>query len=393
MYQYVYSYRTKGAKNDPKVKREERSIGDMMRARRARQMNVNPTVMSKYQLDVNADVLEAPRAATSYSICENGWAYGVLATLLQSTGYRQTLPSANLPVTRAYQKALKKQDPMILNLAENLGEIKETLELLTHPLRKLHLLFADLFLKSKRLRRGSKGRGIQSAEALAATWLEYRYGIMPLVYTSVDLLTIIQKMYYDGFLITKGSHEPIVEKSSRNVSVLASEYIYFGTHEQVKTSKVTAIITGMPEHPSNKWDRLGFRITNIPFVLWELTTLSFVLEWVWDVSGFLRQFIPYENRIIRSVQLCYKRTVEDYYIPSEGYNIRYPAGRTKVQGAGVKATQSELIRQVNPYIPLAIEMGGGVDSIKRTLDSLSLGLSPMIDLVNKMRSQTAKAKR
>jgi hypothetical protein len=352
--------------------------------RRHRLMNPHPVVMQKYTLsNVTPSSVTIPFTSGAYSASlYNGLIYGVCTNFLQSTGYPNTLPNIVLPVNRAYQTALSKQDPQKVGAGENLGELGETLRMLRHPLQSLHEWFKLLLHVSVKKRRHN--RFLTSAQALSDTWLEYRYGIMPVVYTIVDVMALVEKMVWDGFLVTKGSHEPIVTTEVTSIDIPIGDFAVAIRRTRVRTSQATVIITGAPDYKTSVWDQTGLRASNLPFIAVELTRLSFVLEWFVGVSSWMRTIIPYANRYIHSVQLCTKTSCVDTYEDTgtlcfyQGSQIRY------VGGGKVTTTLEQLNRELNPQIELRLEMGSGISNCLRLLDSLSLALGPSMALVGKM---------
>lgn len=378
-YQYITSYRTK---NDT---RERRTWPvNIWRKRRLYQMHPHPCTILRYNVEALGHVDVIPRSVSYDYHQENGFRRGVLESLTQ-TGFDNRLPTDLLPASQAYQKAMGKQDPMQLNLSENLGEIRETIKMLRNPLqgisRYLRRLGSIATKKQKNMSKADHAKYL--CDALTGSWLEYRYGIMPLVYTSVDLLTIIQKMYFDGFLITKGSHEPIVTKEVTKSSYRVGDLYYNGSRLRTRTSQVYCIVTGAPDYVNSWQDTFGLRVTNIPFVALELTRLSFVLEWFVNVSSMMRQAIPFENRYIHSVQLSYKTSCVDEYTVDDVHNVYNPSVPFQSAGA-VKATTEQLVRQVNPQIPIELNFGTGISSLKRLLDSISLGLEPGVKAAHRV---------
>lgn len=388
-YQYIYSYRSnvpKGLVFSSGADAELKYRNSVFGLRRARQLRPHPVIISRYIVECTPDVVDVPYNGpyTNSSHLENGLQYIVMC-LAKSTGYNQTLPNIELPVSKAYQSALKKQNPMKLGLGENLGEIRETLMMLRQPLQSLSGLLTD-FAKTVKRKRKFNGRHLTStAKAAADTWLEYRYGIMPLVYTAVDTMSLVQKMVWDGFLITKGSHEPIVSETVTQANGVCGDFSVLYSKTSTKTSKVVCTITGEPNNPTTLLDQLGLGVQNWPFIAIELTRLSFVLEWFVDVSGWLRTIVPYDNRYLHSVQLSYKHSHVDVY-ESTSVTNRYALKQPQPGGAKVTCTQEQLDRVVNPYIPIELNWGSGISTTKRLLDSLSLGFAPTSKLAGKLLS-------
>lgn len=378
-YQIVTSYRSKGT--------PVRSPLHRLQRRRTWMLNPHPTTMTKsiIEVDSGGDVVCRFENGLTAATLRNGIGYGVASQYLPSVGYMQNLKRKELPISKAYVTALKKQDPMMLDLATNLGEVRETAAMIRKPLRSLTDLLRELLITARS--RGYKRWGTwrNYLDALTGTWMEYRYGIMPLVYTSVDLLRVLEKNRWDGYLVTKGGHPPVIEELVTPLGATVGDFNVTFLRKQTWESKAVVTLLGSPNYNQLYSDALGLRVTNIPFVALELTRLSFVLEWFVDVSGYMRQYIPYENRMIHNTQVSIVHSLIEEFVDTGTYCL-YQGSNKKFYGGGkVTRTYSNLERIVNPSIPVELHLGSGLSSVKRVLDATCLGMNPVLRLISKLR--------
>lgn len=378
-YQIVTSYRSKGAPVRSPVQR--------LQSRRARMLNPHPTSMTKSIIDVDpgSDVVCYFENGLTAATLRNGTSYGVASQFLPSVGYSQNLKRKELPISKAYVSALKKQDPMMLDMATNLGEISETATMIRKPLRSLTELLRELLItaRSRGYRRWGTWRNY--LDALTGTWMEYRYGVMPLVYTSVDLLRVLEKNRWDGYLITKGGHPPVIEELVTPLGAVVGDFDVTFLRKQTWESKAVVTLLGSPNYNQPYVDALGLRVTNLPFVALELAKLSFVLEWFVDVSGYMRQYIPYENRVIHNTQVSIVHSLVEEYTDTGTYCLYQGSNRKFYGGAKVTRTYSNLERTINPSIPVELHLGSGLSNVKRMLDTICLGMNPVLRLISKIR--------
>lgn len=381
-YQYVDSFRGlfNGYLDGVRLKLPTRGVGLV----RWRQLNPHPAIMRKYSLDSSGGEAVCRIDRNTVGVLTNGLAWGVLGQHLPSTGFTDFVNYDPLPISEAYSKAYEKQNPMLLDFGTNLGEIHETIEMFRSPLRGVSTFLTEMFSQAKRARRGRRSLA-GFYEALTSTWLEYRYGIMPLVYTTVDAMSIAEKTVWDGFKVTKGGHTPIVKEGPVTVygATVGDFYVNFN-HQRVWKNSATVIVTGMPRYSVTLQDVIGLNVTNIPFIAIELATLSFVLEWFVDVSGWLRQLIPFENRYIHSVQLCEKREVVDTYRERFTYCIYGPMNEQVCSGATVTRSQHNLVRTLQPQIQAELRLGSGLSNLKRQLDAVALGSKSVFETAAKL---------
>lgn len=352
---------------------------------RHRLLNPHPAIMVKSIIESSGGRVTLPVPATKLATLVDGLQYGVASSILPPVGYTKNLKQENLPISACYQSALKKQDPMQLDLGTNLGEMRETISMLRSPLRSLASLLREVIVVSKKQRFKRRGAFRTMSNALASTWLEYRYGVMPLVYTVVDILKLLDNIRGVGLYVTKGSHPPVTSSSVTLSDVVVGDFIVKIRQQRVWESKATVIIAGSPDYHYSLLDALGLRVTNVPFIALELTKLSFVLEWFVDVNGFLRQIIPFENRYIHNYQVCIKHSVIETFTDDGTFCLYQGNQRTQSSGAVVTRTYEMLDRAVNPPIDVKLNIGSGISSVKRALDAISLGLKPTLDLISKLR--------
>lgn len=182
------------------------------------------------------------------------------------------------------------------DLASELGELPETLRWLSSLVQQMVAVterFPDL-IKS----RGSSGRRVRlprnRREALKMgsyytgklldRWMEYRYAIMPIVYSIKDVQEVIK---HADRLVRKGS-------KSDNVNTTIEEQ--FDDCQTADGDKVPLIVryvldtdvvsTGRILYNLGSLNRLVDQVSTNPFITaWELLPLSFVIDWFINVSN------------------------------------------------------------------------------------------------------------
>lgn len=170
-----------------------------------------------------------------------------------------------------------------MDLLTTLAELPETVKMVQDTLRfagnKLKgFKTAEKALKKKLLKEGIPRNELQGADALAKLWLQYRYGLMPIWYTLQD----VKKALKDGF-----SAEFVKES---NTKVVESE-----PHKGFRGdwSLVDSCWMKRRFDPTDKSAQFRRVFGVNPFTTaWELTTLSFVVDWFINVGDTISALTP-----------------------------------------------------------------------------------------------------
>lgn len=168
-----------------------------------------------------------------------------------------------------------------LDVLTSVAELPKTLDLLVtvfqrarHPLEGIASL-----LKRYRKAHGNKDRISTLHKDFLSEWMQYRYGIMPLVYTIKDVLEILDGMKYE-FRTDKDKGRVILPAWP---SALPNEDCLI----QAISGDVTIRAVGKSSY-LNPNLRLSDQLTINPFyTAWELIPLSFVIDWFVNVGDWL----------------------------------------------------------------------------------------------------------
>lgn len=166
-----------------------------------------------------------------------------------------------------------------LEVGVMLGELKETIEGLINPLSALKKFFSKRFFKVRDV-----------PDMLSGTWLEWRYGIRPLMQDIQDIYEHVnsQLAEFDGKMHRRGGKTPVVEKLIKFDQPFSSGSWSWKLHGVVKTSTwYYAKVAYTLSRPLTWQERYGLSIYDLPSIAWELTRLSFVLDWFLSVGRWL----------------------------------------------------------------------------------------------------------
>lgn len=320
-------------------------------------------------------------------------------------GYRSVniLPSissnfSNYP-DRVIQKAYGKLGKSEAGLGETLGEIRETLNLLRHPFKGLRDFLYDANYRRLGLwntlshyaktglwkeRGGRSLRGVDAAKIAADTWLEFRYGLMPLVYTVQDLVDLVNKK-----MQTLDPNRILTKRASIKVETpisfsLAPTFIaqlgdtelscsVFGTDQMRFNASVQYRLSGLP----SMFDLLGLSPKYLPETAWELTKLSFVVDWWFDVGAWLGalRFDPVYTVLGNTVGKRVSRRVStNVFTSCAGISFAPKTNR----GTVFSYQQEYYSREINRSLPSLPLFKPEFNSTKHAVDALALILQPIL---------------
>lgn len=284
-------------------------------------------------------------------------------------------------VSREVNAAVAKAQAALYDLLTELGELSSTVDYFIDTLKRFASLkksiakrAADIVKQrsSRNSRRKPKDgrlrRAYTQSDALASAWLEYRYAIMPLVYSLEDI---------EKALITR--YRGIVREKSRADKALHSEHTDYAYSESLgMTTITTTIIDGILTARGSAVMRFDYnegRVGMDPLITaWELVPMSFVVDWFIDIGSLISSFSPFaEGQLCQSsYSLKYNFTIETVvtrqFKPSGGTVYR------AVMYDGQPARTSELIVEYtrSPHPPtFALHLQWDLNW-KRYLDSAAL---------------------
>lgn len=218
-------------------------------------------------------------------------------------------PNLDVLLQRAWADARSGASQILVDLAER----KETYNLL----RKVHSRYWDRAqrietlahkrLKGMRVKDISRYVGNAQSKALnllGETWMEYRYGWTPLVYSSKDLAKAVLELNAgnpDGvnYILRESSAKEVVtgtDGGSAGLTVGWSFANNYGSYCQTISCSNTQKKTARAKVAYTcKLQALKAFDTNLLTLGWELVPFSFVADWLWNIPDILRAHWPVSN--------------------------------------------------------------------------------------------------
>lgn len=224
---------------------------------------------------------------------------------------RATLISGNSPthatadVARAKLEALANIDPTPYSFGEDTAELKETIQFLRRPMGELYDLARSFYQRHGRrtVRQVAKIRTKQAAKAV----LEFQYAASPLVRSSFSALeawTVRNDQYVFPARRTSRGFENLTEAISGSFTTSSTTFAKRSDYEQDVKASILYEVTNPCDNM--EW-RLGLRSKDFPVTMWQIVPLSFMVDRVYDVSGFLKASINLGDPKVKILSACVRK--------------------------------------------------------------------------------------
>lgn len=287
---------------------------------------------------------------------------------------------------RALLRAYSRIAECEVGLGENLGELRETLSMLKNPFASLkkflledgkrNLGMLNAFRTYRKTGVWLGKSGTHAADAAASTWLEYRYGLMPLIYAIQDLIKLANekaKMFDPTIIRSKKSTLSTTTLKQVGGTIVTgnilSGYVVDFSHYMTAHASVQF----RQNCPQSLPDKLGLTPRFIPELAWELTRASFIVDWWLEVGNWLgaMRITPFVDVLGHTVGLKADSTA----IVSETF-YKYNATSAEKHSSGtiLGNYRSESFNRIKdqhlPYLPTVNLQAS--NSLLRLVDGLSL---------------------
>lgn len=233
---------------------------------------------------------------TGYLVAHSRWHEQVdLNTLLKERVPYHTavVPDYSKELNEAKSKVVQKSMnglDLLTNLAElpeTLGMILSLLKAARHPLQSAKEV-QERYMKSRRRINGqpdstTKVEKLKELDKdFRNQWLQYRYGIMPLILSISDAIKLLDERFLKWHTEHSGALVPVSVTSKPMFNVDIGSYIYQNIEGLIKIST-----TGKAKYGTTG-GRLSDLITANAFLTaWELIPLSFVIDWFVNVGDVI----------------------------------------------------------------------------------------------------------
>lgn len=214
---------------------------------------------------------------------------------LHTTG-PSAVEATNLAKTRFVRKALDLQRKFQGGVF--LGELRETLSLLSSPAKGLRAYVTEYRRGLKKGLRGIKGSRAKRhkviTEAAANQWLEFSFGVKPLVKDIEDATRALETMFYGNYeerkFITSGGETEEPWSTGGPTLQQIGDALWYNNRRQYNRSecKFYGVIKGQPVVPMLPDAHLfGLGWQDIAPTIWELIPYSFLIDYFTNIGDLI----------------------------------------------------------------------------------------------------------
>lgn len=267
------------------------------------------------------------------------------------------------------QKAYASMNEAALDVGVMLGELRETLAGLANPLSALRD-YAKL--ANKLGKQGKRPKGSDTLSMLSGSWLEWRYGIQPLILSIQDIIEHVQSqaLAMQGKLLRKGGKVKYEKSYKVSGWVYPGSYYLYGDVEINVKTKYRSVVFYNLTRPLSWQETYGMDLGSLPGIAWELATLSFVWDWFFSVGDWLGSLNTSDARTVLGSTTSQKSVVVATARPTK---IRYyNFVDSKCSPGSLQITYEKLDRRINQPLPLGPVVNREALSLKRQVDALTL---------------------
>lgn len=267
-----------------------------------------------------------------------GWSSGALTSPISKPGTASPSIDSLMDITKT--RCFGNIDKPDFQSAVTLGEIKETIGFLSNPF-KTGLRLAET-LNGKLRRAGVFNRSVNLDKRkirndLASGYLAFQYGLKPLVKEIVGILETLRVQ-----LDQKPKRETARAKGElRHSNSWTAQESFSGinytatyTYERTVTIRCGILYENLAATTTDS-DIWGIRPKDIPLALWQVSSLSFVVDWFVNVGDFISALTPSAGTRTLSMWITTvteektTRVCSNYILPISGWYTARPGTNTE----------------------------------------------------------------
>lgn len=173
------------------------------------------------------------------------------------------------------------------DILTDIAELRQTLSMLKDPLKTTSALLRNIKTKQ---RSSSSSKLRNSVDYANSQWLQYRYGVRPLVKSVQGVVKTLKENRERRRSTYRGSYSINASSFSTGThaaTALTMDYSYSYTDSlSVRTGMIIEDFISLAEN-------LGVDASGMLALPWELVPYSFVADWFANTNHFLQSLVPY----------------------------------------------------------------------------------------------------
>jgi hypothetical protein len=276
-------------------------------------------------------------------------------------------------ISVAASKAWSDANQHDANVLQDAAECRQLVKLLASPKATAQkIVAAAVKTRGKSIVAGSKSVVKSAADLASDLWLQYQYGVRPLVSTLNGVIDAMSR-YRKSHRWTARGNQSL--SRTRVTSGTATYWVadFFWTRTDVHEIKVRAGI--LLEEEVRLSNNLGVDASGMLSLPWELIPFSFVADWFINVGDFISGIVPFVSKRPLGSWYTLEETVTSTWTV---VGVGSPKGAwTLVRAAtgtftGTRRTKKRVVNLPGPSVVFKPDSPLHVLSDKRAIDSAAL---------------------
>jgi hypothetical protein len=270
------------------------------------------------------------------------------------------------------------------------GELMETLQMLKNPLASLREAGTVLWHKMRKRTRHLQGEDLK--EAISGAWLEYSFGVAPLIFGTAEIAGSLVDALTNTRLDRYRKASAFMRESSGGTLKRDSFDIYVGAYKcsieyhEMLTDEIE-VNSGMTlvndQRQMSHQARMGMdSMRSFVGQAWALLPLSFAIDWFVGVGPLIDECRPIRGRILHSYTGVLTTTSRTIFAGSASFNSSSYSPVEVNRSLTLTNTQATRITNISP--PGSILAGPGLFSLSQGMSLAALSVAPLTKLWRKL---------
>lgn len=255
-----------------------------------------------------------------------------------------------------------------------LAELPQAIGLLTSPVKSIGRMGKAFWSRYKTRQRKKPTPVGSRTSALAYAsdkWVEFRYGVLPLISDVEALRNSVNVMmtkdmlgFSTGAVYTQETvYHPRRQKDFGELRITYDEVQYLNNFVTAKCYYRNRITQSA---------NLGVGIFDIPNLLWELIPYSFVVDWFFNVGDWLRAIQPNPDRVFMGNCVSLKQESIQKFTMVDATFWPYAKPATIHNAGHYDVTTQNMWRRVNLPVPSTPALNLRFESVAHAIDAAAL---------------------
>lgn len=272
---------------------------------------------------------------------------------------------------------------------ELFGSAAETIRMLRRPFGGAQDLFRRMVKNRNRFAKRSK-RSLD--QATADTWLEYRYGWIPLILDSFAIMDLaaghIVKQTGKWHVVRAGENLDYSVAGNFSDRLVDSAFKLSGSrsfHREISANAGVIYRVIPRSNPAELASALGLNARSVPATVWELVPYSFVADWFFNTGQWLSAITPNPDISVGGNWVTtVDKTLETMNISAVTRSLNLPPVTLLTGNGGGSTRETKVVlRYCNGQLPTTPTWTGANLSMLHAADAIALLITPLAKAYNK----------